>query len=141
MCPVRSILFGMFVLLAGTAHAETWISSSVLSYHLDRDSGKNERNFGVGIKHFVDERNVIAAGVYRNSNDIDSGYLVGGRCFYRSSYACGGGIFGLVTGYEEHAIVMGGLVLTLHGKTWGASLAYFPKDSGVFALQIERRFW
>ena len=135
------LLFALLSLIGYSAHAETWLSSSVLSFHLDRDSGKNERNFGVGIKHFVDERNVIAAGVYRNSNDIDSGYLVGGRCFYRSSYACGGGIFGLVTGYEEHAIVMGGLVLTLHGKKWGASLAYFPKDSGVFGLQIERRFW
>lgn len=138
----RFLLYALCVqMYVPCVQAETWLSSSVLSYHLDRDSGKNERNLGIGIKHFVDERNVIAAGVYRNSNDIDSGYLLGGRCLYRSSYMCAGGVLGLVTGYEKHAIAMGGLVLTLHGKTWGASVAFFPKDSGVFALQIERRFW
>ena len=123
------------------AHAETWISTSILSYHVDRTDKHNEQNFGIGVKHFVSERTLIAAGVYRNSNEIDSGYLVGGRCFYRSTHVCGGGIVGLVTGYERHAIPMGGLAVTVHGKTWGTSLLLFPKDGGVAGLTIERRFW
>ena len=120
---------------------ELWWTSSLLSYHFDREGKHNERNFGIGVKHFVDERNVIAAGMYRNSNEIDSGYLVGGRCLYRSTYVCAGGIVGLVTGYELHAIPMGGLVLTLHSKNWGVSVLGFPKDGGVIALTLERRFW
>ena len=123
------------------AKAETWLTVPLGSYHFDREGKHNERNFGIGVKHFVSERNVIAGGVYRNSNDIDSGYLLGGRCFYRSTYVCGGTLFGLVTGYERHAILIGGLAVTLHRKTWGITVLGFPKDGGVIGLQVERRFW
>jgi hypothetical protein len=36
---------------------------------------------------------------------------------------------------------MAGPALTLHSKTWGVTLLGFPKDGGVMALTIERRFW
>jgi hypothetical protein len=137
---VRSALLLLW-LISYSAHAETWLSTSILSYHFDRETKHNENNYGIGVKHFVDERNLIAAGVYRNSNEIDSGYLVAGRCFYRSTYVCAGGIAGLVTGYERYAIPMAGPALTLHSKTWGVTLLGFPKDGGVMALTIERRFW
>lgn len=134
-------LLALLLLASLPAWGETWLSTSLFSYHFDREGKQNEKNVGVGIKHLVDERNLIAAGLYRNSNDIDSGYLVGGRCFYRSTYVCGGALLGLVTGYERHAILMGGLAVTLHSKTWGVTLLGFPKDGGVVALQVERRFW
>lgn len=135
---MRSLVLAA-LLVASPVQAETWLSSSLLSYHLDRKDEKNEQNFGLGVKHFLDERNFLAGGFYRNSNEIDSAYGVGGHCLYRSKYLCGGGVLGFVSGYEKHVIVMGGLILTLHGKEWGASVLYFPKDSGVIGFQIEKR--
>ena len=138
---MRSALAVLLLTFAGIVHAETWISTSILSYHFDRTDKQNENNYGIGVKHFVGEWTLIAAGIYRNSNEIDSGYLVAGHCFYRSTYVCAGGIAGLVTGYERYAIPMGGLAVTIHGKTWGTSILVFPKDGGVAGLTIERRFW
>ena len=135
---MRSLL-AVLLLTSLPAWAETWISAPIASYHLKRDSDKNERNVGLGVEHSISERSRIAGGLYRNSNNIDSGYLVGVWCSYRSTRWCAGGLAGLVTGYERHAIVMGGAVLAYERKSWGANLLVFPKDGGVFGVQLKWR--
>ena len=121
------------------AKAETWISTPVLSYHFDRDSDKNEHNIGIGVEHSLSERVRLASGIFRNSNRIDSGYLVAVRCAYRSTNWCAGALAGGVTGYEKHAIVIGGLALSYEQKAWGANLLLFPKGGGVLGFQIKWR--
>src|SRR5687768_1703889 len=79
---VRSLALAL-LLWPALAYGETWISGSFWSYHFDRTDEKNERNLGIGVEHSITERTRIAAGIYKNSNDIDSGYLVGVHCLYR----------------------------------------------------------
>ena len=133
-------LLGLLLLYSQFANAETWISTSLLSYHFDRHDKKNERNYGIGLEHDYSARARLVAGIYKNPNRIDSGYLGAVGCVYRTTNWCAGALAGGVTGYERYTILMGGLVLSYEQKGWGVNLVAFPKDGGVAALQLKRRF-
>lgn len=124
------------------AHAQTYVTASVASYHLDRSKTHNEQNWGLGFEHEVYKDTRLAAGFYRNSNYIDSTYVgVAWTPLTLGDFKFGG-FGGIFTGY---AIDMKPGILpvaTYERGSWGANLTYAPttggkNTSGVFGLQLK----
>jgi hypothetical protein len=138
---VIAVLTAVFVLTSvcvRSAKAETWISTTVTSYHFDRSKDHNERNFGLGFEHQVTENGRIVGGFYKNSEyhwSVDGGFLY---LPYKVGPAKVGAMFGAVTGYEEMT-VMPVIIPTVafEGKKYGVNIGVVPSMIG---LQLKMRF-
>lgn len=124
------------------AHAQTYVTASVASYHLDRSKHHNEQNWGLGFEHEVYQDVRLTAGFYRNSNYLDSTYVGVAWMPLKLGDFKFGGFGGGFTGYAID-IKWGILpVMAYERGNWGANLTYAPttggKDSsGVLGLQLK----
>lgn len=124
------------------AHAQTYVTMSVASYHLDRETPRNERNWGLGFEQEVARDMRFAAGMYRNSSRIDSTYLGVSWTPWHAGDFKFGGFLGGFTGYAIDAKYGLLPVVTYERGKWGANLTLAPtqggeKQSGVFGLQLK----
>src|SRR5258706_5976026 len=55
--------------------ADDWISSTVKSYHFDREVKHNEFNIGIGAEHDIAKDTRAVGGIYYNSNYRPSIYM------------------------------------------------------------------
>lgn len=84
-----------------TVEAETIIYLHTATYHEDRESDYNERNWGLGFRHYTDDGFYKSAGTYKNSEHSQSYY--GGVGWEWSVGETKLSVdVGLVTGYIEY---------------------------------------
>lgn len=128
------------------ANAETWLTASIGSYHLQRDKEYCEMNPGVGIEH--GDRLRLLAGTYHNSLCQTSNYAGVSYTFTE--------VFGLklgtavlaITGYQKskrgsEAVIAPLPFVAWEGKTLGANLVVIPPYDdfrGCLGFQIKVRF-
>lgn len=138
-----ALLFGALLLgECSKALSQTYVTMSVASYHLDRETPRNERNWGLGFEQEVAKDVRFAAGMYRNSSRIDSTYLGVSWTPWRAGDFKFGGFLGGFTGYAIDAKYGLLPVVTYERGKWGANLTLAPtqggeKQSGVFGLQLK----
>lgn len=127
--------------IAADARADTWISATTVSYHLDRSQHFNETNPGLGIEHGITENTAVVAGFYRNSISRESVYAGAAWTPLRAGYLRAGFVAGGITGYKISPAPMLVPAAMLEGKRFGANLLFVPhvmKDvPATFALQIK----
>lgn len=104
----RIFIFGMCMLLATTSqaaddtsppygqtgHAQVWINAGMLSRHFDRSTGYRENNYGFGAEVAISPVNSIAAGYFKNSDNLQSNYVA----WMWKPWSLGPVKFGLVAG-------------------------------------------
>ena len=130
----------LLLLLPSLAIAESWAVVSGRSYHFERD-GQREWNWGVGIEREVNERWRWLAGGYNNSSGDASFYTAVAYLPWRFWGARAGAILGGVTGYANHdPSALGGLALSLDGKTQGVNVLFVPAAGGLLFLQLKIRY-
>jgi hypothetical protein len=135
-------IFALFLLLLPTIALgnDTWAVVSGRSYHFERD-GQLEWNIGVGIEREVNERWRWLAGGYNNSSGDASFYAAVAYLPWRFWGARAGAILGGVTGYTNHdPSALGGLALSLDGKTQGVNVLFVPAAGGLLFIQWKARF-
>ena len=103
-----------------------------VSYHENREANYNEANHGLGIRHYIDSGEYIAAGTYRNSEYNQSNYIGHGKEF-------GGDLkigfqVGFITGYSVGK-VLPYILPTLRYKAF--SIVYAPAIEPVIHLTID----
>lgn len=127
--------------------ADSWVTATVRSYHMERGKGYEEQNYGLGYERSLFGNWRYSVGVYRNSERRDSAYGAGVYCppYLQSANWRVCAMAGLVTGYESGIAPLAGGALSYEGKTWGLNLLMVPSakgdiTKGVIALQLKRRF-
>jgi hypothetical protein len=125
------------------AAAETWLTSTITSYHSRCPSCYNQRNFGLGGEVGYTKHSRLVFGYYENSQYHTSVY--GGLNYspWQWGPARFGATFGLVTGYEWRPIVpMIVPGVQIEGKTAGLNIgALASKHTGlVLGLQLKLKF-
>lgn len=143
MKKAAAAIMAVVLSMCGTpAPAQTYVTASVASYHLDRSTHHNERNWGLGFEQGVYKDVRFAAGFYRNSNYLDSTYIgIAWTPLHWGDFRAGvfGGEF---TGYAIDAKWGVLPVVSYERGRWGANLTLAPtqgteKQSGVFGLQLK----
>ncbi len=152
------LLFSLF--LAGAASAsvfgkaepksgQLWISSGFLSYHPNREPNYNERNTGVGVEYYFNNRHALVAGHYKNSVHGQTTYAH----YVYMPLAIGmtriGAGFGVVNGYPElnngkfgPAIMpIASTTFSFYGHPVGINIVWIPSiddrvDASI-ALQVK----
>ncbi|OGT57535.1 MAG: hypothetical protein A3E01_08330 [Gammaproteobacteria bacterium RIFCSPHIGHO2_12_FULL_63_22] len=144
---MKRVALAVFLASASLAYADEsqlWIVATVRSYHMDRSSPYNERNYGPGIEYAINSRWSVAAGEYWNSSLRLSKYVAGSWTPVSLGAVRLGSTAGVVTGYNRgHLAPLVAGVATIEGKRYGANLLAIPPYDGgnwVLALQIKRRF-
>lgn len=141
---IVTLLAGLVVgaLLCGQSRADTWLVSTVTSYHTAKQEQYNANNFGLGVEHDIADRWRASAGFYENSYYRRSWYAGASYCLWTSG-AWKVGVFGAaVTGYGEPVQAALMPVLTYEAKTWGANIGIVPhpeRGVGVIGLQLKYR--
>ena len=105
---LRGFLAGMFAVLVGIvavgmfakALSQTYLVTTIGSYHFDRSKDYNERNLGLGLEHRSGDWSV-SAGFYRNSFDRHTNYLLASYTPLDIGGWQLGGVVGGVTGYND----------------------------------------
>lgn len=146
---MKTIIALAVLAFATAAHADTFLTVSDYSYHLNRERAEkkdlNERNLGVGIEQTVSETVSAVGGYYKNS-------------FYRPSFYAGaqwlplslgpvriGAQGGAVTGYSNSAArpYAAAVAEVMIGK-FGANFIAIPPaakvGSGVLTVQLKYKF-
>ncbi|NIP43113.1 MAG: hypothetical protein GWO28_10495, partial [candidate division Zixibacteria bacterium] len=95
----------LIVLIAYTScakpvKAETLLQVHLTSYHVDREKQRNEKNFGLGIKHILSNKTEMSIGAYKNSQYNTSVYASFGRLFSLTKHLSAGFEAGLINGYS-----------------------------------------
>lgn len=153
---VRAYMFGVLtglllcMILPRSAHAEpgdVWAVATIASKHFGGDSNRdyNERNFGLGGEVELTERWRAAAGFMKNSNDIDSTYLLGAYCaaqWYSGPWrTCLNVAGGAVSGYDVDLLWVVFPVISVEwNRSLGLNLSYFrtqESKANVIGLQIK----
>jgi hypothetical protein len=135
-----------FLETAPSIAGDTWIASSVTSYHFDRSAGYNERNWGVGIERGIAPDVRLIAGVYRNSLYRESTYAGASWTPFAAGPVRLGVLAGVVDGYKaDHGrfVPIAMPLVTYEIGRAGANLIYLPHykdDGGVIGLQLKYRF-
>jgi hypothetical protein len=123
------------------AYADTWVSATTVSYHLDREQRFNERNPGLGIEHGLTENTRAVAGFYKNSIYRESAYVGASWAPLIAGNVRAGVVGGVITGYRISPAPMLVPVLMVEGKRIGANILFVPpviKDvPATFALQLK----
>ena len=89
----------MFFMFAAIAKADS-IDFLCCSYHADRETDYNERNYGLFYKS-----DKLFIGAYKNS-EYHSSFVIGGhKSFYRNEYVELSINYGAVTGYEYYPVL------------------------------------
>jgi hypothetical protein len=138
---LRGFLAGMFALVVAIvavgmlakAFSQQYISTTIGSYHFDRDKDYNERNLGLGYERHSGQWSFLT-GYYRNSYYKDTVYLMAGyQPFYLQFGNWRGGIVGgLVTGYDSPFLAGG--VVSYNGRRYGLNIILAPV---AIALQVK----
>lgn len=126
-----------------------WIAATVASKHFGEKPGKhyNEANWGLGEENCLgtvlgmELRGV--AGVYRNSNRIDSLYVGGSAALLRAGPFSAGVAALLVSGYEVEPIKAVFPVMAVEGARLGLNVSYFPpagKNVAAIGFQVKWRW-
>lgn len=137
------LIIAICLLLATSfAFADTWISATTVSYHLDRNRNFNEVNPGLGVEYGITENAKAIAGFYKNSIYKESAYA--GAAWTPISIAKGlriGVVGGIITGYRLSPAPMLIPVAMLEGGRFGINVLFVPhviKDApATFALQVK----
>jgi hypothetical protein len=141
-----SFLLGRCEARAEETKPQTWGVATIASYHANREVKHNERNWGLGLEHDLNDKWRFAAGGYRNSYWRDSVYVGALWLPAQSGNYKFGVLLGAVTGYDH---VVGPFAPTVlptlmyEGKQWGANLGVMPSPArgvGVLGLQLKWRF-
>lgn len=131
----------LFLLIASSAFADTFLTLPAVSYHLQRHKGYNEINTGVGFEHDVAEDWRMGAGVYRNSIRKDSYYAGAIYAPYSLFGVKIGTSLGIVTGYGN-PLPMAIPTFMYEGREYGANVVVVPPvgvKTGVIGLQLKWR--
>jgi hypothetical protein len=119
--------------------AQSWVTASVTSYHLER-KGQNEVNPGLGLERPIAPALRAVAGGYVNSSNNLS--LYGGVVY--GAWALGparlGALAALATGYDARPVLIGGPALSLEGRELGVNVLFIPAGRGVIGVQLKRRW-
>lgn len=130
---------------------EVWVNPGLFSYHLERDRGYRERNWGLGAEYVFRRDHALMAGRVLNSENQRTSYL--GYQWRPFHWAPGGAhvhaglAVALLDGYP--AMNNGGWFVaplpTLgieYGRV-GANLVFLPnvKHGAAVALQLKLRVW
>lgn len=139
-------LIALVLLLAAVeALAQTSLTLTGLSYHVERDERKRavvgscEVNPGLGLKHALTEKLSVMAGGYRNSSCEESYYTGLERCWAKVGTVSFCSVLMLASGYERNPILAGGPTVRLEAGGLGYTLGFFPADRGVFWLVMDWR--
>ena len=141
----KRLVFAICVLLyAINVHAETWITATLASKHINAESKQEEANWGVGIEQGMAKNWRAVAGMYRNSNRRDSLYFGLSWHPLRLGEWRIGAVGMFVGGYEtpKHQELVKAVipVITYEGKRWGLNVPIVPatKDNaGAIGLQAK----
>lgn len=136
------VVLGGLVVPCKAQGSEVYAVVSAASYHFDRSKKRNEQNWGAGFEVGVAQDLRLAAGMYRNSNYIDSTYFGGAWTPLKLGDFRLGAFAGGFTGYDID--IKWGLlpVLTWERGRLGANLTLAPtqgdeKSSAVLGLQLK----
>lgn len=136
----KLIIAGMLCTAATVACAQTDVVIHTVSHHFqDRGNGKawNEANTGIGVRHETSENTSVQVGVYRNSIDRTSAYVVGDWTPIGVGPVRVGAFAGAATGYERFKVApVGGLVARVMGERYGVTFRAAPKVSGYSAAVV-----
>lgn len=141
-------------LTAADAHAQEsrasklWVTPGAVSYHLNRDKGYNEVNYGIGLEYRAGTDFSLALGQYKNSIGRTSHYaLVGYTPWHPASNVRVGALVGVVDGYQVHGgQIMPALipVVAIEFRHVGVNISVVPpfrdKVDGALAVQFKFRF-
>ena len=145
VCVALALL--LIFLSLGKAHAaETWLVSTVHSYHYERGGHPDrcEDNWGIGVEHYFTQDWAFMAGGYRNSY-CDRSIAVGGMWMpLHRGYFHFGLVGGAVTGYDKK--VGGYLIPTMmiQNKHVGLNIGVVPSTDRAFTVigfQVKVRVW
>ena len=124
--------------------AETWVTATLASKHINAETKQEEANWGVGIEQDMARNWRTVAGMYRNSNRRDSLYFgLSWHPLKVGNWRLGAvGMF--VGGYEtqKHQELVKAVipVITYERKGWGMNIPIVPatKDNaGAIGLQVK----
>ena len=139
---VIGALAASFLLSHSKAHADTWLSATVASYHGNRDRGYNERNYGLGFEHDRSATTRWAAGFYENSHYRTTVY--GGLLWLPvQAGPFRFGVLGSVaTGYTHAVTVVPLPTIAVESRHFGANIGIVPslhRSIGVIGLQLKAK--
>lgn len=74
---MKLLIVAIIILSVHTAEAETVLQLHAVSYHQNRAANYNEENYGIGIRHYVENKqfDYVNAGFYDNSENNTSKYI------------------------------------------------------------------
>ena len=136
---MRLVLFAAACLLLSpiTTRADDYIVSTLASYHFNRETNYNERNYGLGWEHKYSEETRTGAGFYKNSFYRTTGYVFAAYTPLEVLGTHWGGIGGFVSGYEEDRLsMMIGVFGTKEWKNAGINVLLNP---AAVAVQVKWR--
>lgn len=124
---------------------DTWGVVTCCSKHTKGEHNEGAKNWGLGAEHELTDRLRLAAGWFRNSNRIDSTYLLAAHCTVMWRYdwgrACVGPAGGMISGY---AIDLQPVVFPVLGVEINRSIGFntsvfkeFKSDTWVMGLQLK----
>lgn len=147
---MRPILAALLLALSAAAHAQTWLTASLGSYHFARKD-YCEVNPGVGFEHAIAADLRFIAGSYQNSYCRASSYLGASYVPLRLGAWRAGAALLAVTGYEvdrktkkDKLIIVPLPTLAYEGARLGVNLVMLPPREdfkGGIGLQLKVRFW
>jgi hypothetical protein len=128
------------VLLNNCADAadETWLVTTVGSYHFNRAKDYNERNFGLGYEHNYEDNRRGHLGFYKNSLNRTTLYALGSYTPYRVGEWETGVIVGIGTGYSSRPI--NGMFSFVTIREWENVGVNFLVHPAAIALQVKVKF-
>jgi len=138
---MKKILFIItlgLIILSHNLQAETVAFAHTVSYHVNRDIDFNEKNYGVGIRHYInteEEANkYITVGGYRNSEYNQTYYAgVGWEWPIGNDFQLGV-VTGLITGYSLGDVLPYVVPII---KYKNISLVVAPYPEAVYHLTID----
>jgi len=131
---------GLIVLVLANqkpARCEEYVVMTVRSYHLDRNKGYNEQNWGLGYERKFSDEWSFSSGYYRNSFDRDTLYVFGAYTPWRIAGWRFGSLFGVVTGYDEGRVSP--WITGVATKEWGRFGLNVVVAPAAVALQVKWR--
>lgn len=142
-------MIGMIV-VSFAAHAQSdnlYLTTTIASYHFDRDNDYCETNTGVGMQYNFMGTVYVTTGSYKNSYCKSAPYLfVGGERNF-NQYVGVGIMGGLVGGYTDKQIATQPLAaipyirIGSNDSVVHAKVAVMPSESGFVGLQLNWRLW
>jgi len=120
------------------ASSQEYAVATVRSYHLDRNKGYNEQNWGLGYERRLSDDWSIATGFYRNSFRRDTVYLFGAYTPWQMAGWHIGPLMGVATGYDKDRPFSPWLT-GVAAKDWGRFGLNVVVAPTAIALQVKWR--